>query len=208
MPFSWKDFASKWFRCKLVVCWDWEPRALDIASGCDTWVQAGGFLAVFLLMQVLLFFICKVCAVGEQSYRLWLGLGFWPGLSGYKGRERKTGWGWGLLEKLLHVHGGGCWVQGGSLKLAVDWALVLQKNVLGKSNGYAICMTESRKARTPLHVFLLRQNSSDIHEGNITLNHLRTEVYLQGIIAVQMIARALILAQIQNWANTSTGLVN
>lgn len=113
-------------------------------------------------------------------------------------KGEKDGPGVGVVSELLHVQQGGCWVRGGSLKWAVDWASVLQKNLLGKSNGYATCLTESRKTRTPSHVFLLRQNSSDIHGGNTTLNHLRTEVYLQGIISIQMIARALILAQTQN----------
>lgn len=97
-----------------------------------------------------------------------------------------------------HARQEGCRMQGGSLKLAVDLSSFLQKNLLDKSNGYATCTTEIRKTRNPLRGFLLRKNSSDIHVDNTTLNHLRTEVYLQGIISTQMIARALILAQMQN----------
>jgi len=59
-------------------------------------MQAGGS-GWFSSDASLTSFICKVCAVGKQSHRLQLRTGFWPGLSGYKGRERKTGRGWGLL---------------------------------------------------------------------------------------------------------------
>lgn len=47
----------------------------------------------------------------------------------------------GVVSELLHVQHGGHWVQGCSLKLSVDKASVLQKNLFGKRNCYATCVT-------------------------------------------------------------------
>lgn len=71
MPFSWRDFASKGFRCKLVVCWDGEPRTLGFGLGVTRDCRQGAS-AWFSSDSSFCFLICRACALGKESYRLWL----------------------------------------------------------------------------------------------------------------------------------------
>lgn len=190
MPFSWKDFASKWFRCKLLVCWDREPRTLDIAFGLTRDCRQG--VSAWFSSDSSYFFLSAKYVHWERSPTGFdWGLDFgraWVGVK--QGRES---W-WRLLKTCFMFNR----VQRGSLKPAVG--------SVEKSAGPEQWLWHNRKQKNTSSPECFY--SSDIRGGNKTPDHLRTELYLQGIISRQMIARALILAQTQNWANMSAGLLN
>lgn len=107
MPFSWKDFASKWFRCKLVVCWDGEPRTLDFALGLTCECRQG--VSAWFSSDSSFFFFNLQSTCTRKGV---LQAGFWPGLSGCK--ASRESW-WRLLKTCLMFDR----IQRGSLKPAV-----------------------------------------------------------------------------------------
>lgn len=111
MPFSWKDFASKWFRCKLLVCWDQEPRTLDIAFGLTRDCRQG--VSAWFSSDSSYFFLSAKYVHWERSPTGFdWGLDFGRAWMGVKqGRES---W-WRLLKTCFMFNR----VQRGSLKPAV-----------------------------------------------------------------------------------------